>query len=37
MDAGYEETGIAMYALLRPAADIGSLEQVFIVTAYDNG
>jgi len=32
MDAGYEETGIAMYALLRPAADIGSLEQVFIVT-----
>ena len=37
MDAGYEETGIAMYALLRPAADIGSLEQVFIVTAYNNG
>ena len=37
MDAGYEETGIAMYALLRPAADIGSLEQVFIVTKYDNG
>ena len=37
MDAGYEDTGIAKYALLRPAADIGSLEQVFIVTAYDNG
>lgn len=37
MDAGYEETGVAMYALLRPAADIGALEQVFIVTAYDNG
>jgi rod shape-determining protein MreC len=37
MDAGYEETGIAKYALLRPAADIGSLEQVFIVTAYNNG
>ena len=37
MDAGYEDTGIAMYALLRPAADISSLEQVFIVTSYNNG
>lgn len=37
IDAGYEDTGIAMYALLRPAADISSLEQVFIVTSYNNG
>ncbi len=37
MDAGYEDTGIAMYALLRPAADITSLEQVFIVTEYISG
>lgn len=37
IDAGYEDTGIAMYALLRPAADISSLEQVFIVTEYNNG
>lgn len=37
VDAGYDDTGIAKYALLRPAADIGSLEQVFIVTDYNNG
>ena len=37
VDAGYDDTGIAKYALLRPAADIGSLEQVFIVTNYNNG
>ena len=37
MDAGYEDTGMAMYAILRPAADISSLEQIFIVTSYNNG
>ncbi len=37
VDAGYDDTGIAKYALLRPAANIGSLEQVFIVTNYNNG
>ena len=37
VDAGYDDTGIAKYALLRPAADIGSLEQIFIVTNYNNG
>lgn len=34
VDAGFEETGVAKFALLDPAADIRSLEQVFIITAY---
>ena len=34
VDAGFEETGVAKYALLDPAADINSLEQVFIITEY---
>ena len=34
VDAGFEETGVAKFALLEPAADIDSLEQVFIITAY---
>ena len=34
VDAGFEETGIAKYALLDPAAEISSLEQVFIITKY---
>ncbi|MDO5400059.1 MAG: rod shape-determining protein MreC [Eubacteriales bacterium] len=34
VDAGFEETGVAKYALLDPAAEIGSLEQVFIITNY---
>ena len=34
VDAGFEETGIAKYALLDPAAEISSLEQVFIITQY---
>ena len=34
VDAGFEETGIAKYALLDPAAEINSLEQVFIITDY---
>lgn len=33
-DAGYDETGVAKYALLTPAADFDNLEQVFIVTDY---
>ena len=33
-DAGFEETGVAKYALLDPAADINSLEQIFIITDY---
>ena len=34
VDAGYEETGVAKFALLEPAADIDSQEQVFIITQY---
>ncbi len=34
VDAGFEQTGVAKYALLAPAADIDSLEQVFIITEY---
>lgn len=37
VDAGYDETGIAKYALLQPAADIDTLEQIFILTDYDAG
>lgn len=35
-DAGLDETGVAKYALLRPAADLNDLEQVFIITEYKN-
>ena len=34
VDAGFEETGVAKYALLEAAADISSLEHVFILTEY---
>ena len=34
VDAGFEETGVAKFALLKAAADIDSLEQVFIITHY---
>ena len=34
VDAGFEETGVAKYALMEPAADIDSMEQVFIITRY---
>ncbi len=37
MDAGFDETGVAKFALLEPAADIDSLEQVFIITDYQVG
>lgn len=37
IDAGFDETGVAKFALLEPAADIGSLEQVFVVTDYNAG
>lgn len=35
VDAGYNDTGIARFAVLQPAADIDSLEQIFILTAYE--
>ena len=34
VDAGFETTGVAKFALLQSAADIDSLEQVFIITQY---
>ena len=37
VDAGFDDTGVAKFALLEPAADVRSLEQVFIVTQYNVG
>ncbi len=37
VDAGFDDTGVAKYALLEPAVDVRSLEQVFIVTEYNVG
>ncbi len=37
IDAGFDDTGVAKFALLEPAADVGSLEQVFIITNYNAG
>ena len=35
VDAGFDDTGVAKYAVLQPAADIDSLEQIFILMAYE--
>ncbi len=35
VDAGFSDSGVAKYAVLRPAADIARLEQIFILTDYD--
>ncbi len=37
VDAGFDSTGVAKYALLEPAVDVRSLEHVFIVTEYNVG
>ena len=37
VDAGFDDTGVAKYALIEPAVDVRSLEQVFIVTEYNVG
>jgi rod shape-determining protein MreC len=37
IDAGFADTGVAKYALLQPAVDIDTLEQVFILTEYNAG
>jgi len=34
VDAGFDETGVAKFAILEPAAEIAALEQVFIITEY---
>lgn len=35
-DADIDETGVAKYAILQPAADLDDIEQVFIITEYEN-
>ena len=35
-DADFDETGVAKYALLTPAADLDDLEQVFLIVEYEN-
>lgn len=35
-DADFDETGVAKYAILTPAADFAKLEQVFVITDYVN-
>ena len=37
VDAGFNDTGVAKYAIVEPAADISNLEQVFILTEFDEG
>ena len=37
VDADFDDTGVAKFALLKPAADINTLEQVFILTDYNAG
>ena len=34
VDAGFDDTGVAKYAVLEPAAEISALEQIFIITNY---
>ena len=34
VDADFDDTGVAKFAMLVPAAEIDSMEQVFILTAY---
>lgn len=35
VDAGFDETGVTKYAILEPAADFDTLEQVFVVTQFE--
>ena len=37
VDAGFDDTGVAKFALVEPAADIASVEQVFVITNYNAG
>lgn len=34
-ETGFDDVGVAKYAILEPAAEITRLEQVFIITGYD--
>ena len=37
IDAGFDDTGVAKFAVLKPAANFSNLEQVFIITSYEVG
>lgn len=37
IDADFSDTGVAKYAVLKPAADIDTIKQVFIITDYNVG
>ena len=37
IDAGYDDTGVAKFAIVNPAVNINSQEQVFIITEFDVG
>lgn len=37
VDAGFDNTGVAKYAVLKPAADFNAMEQVFVLTEYTGG
>lgn len=34
VDAGFDDTGVAKFAMLQPAVELGRLEQVFVLTNY---
>lgn len=36
-DVGLDETGVAKYATLEPSCQLDQLEQIFIITEYENG
>jgi len=37
VDAGFDDTGVAKFAVLQPAADFNAMEQVYVLTGYNNG
>ena len=37
IDAGYDDTGVAKFAIVDPAVNINELEQVFIITEFNGG
>lgn len=37
VDAGFDNTGVAKFAVLKPAADFNTMEQVFVLTGYEAG
>ena len=37
IDAGYDDTGVAKFAIVDPAVDINELEQVFVITEFNIG